>query len=228
MPRKYAKVITIPEEKIELVQKFVDAYHATQDCIDSSDVEGATAKYKDLLEVYKQMASSNIDPMHKELAYDQLVKVYNGIQNPVQSSSMHATTHIIAAAVLLVLFSFMVFFKPAVFGAVTADVNQQTVVQDLNLAFVESGSRIIHLDDLPKSLTISGKVDGNGFARVYAATQGSRFLLFDNDLVKINSDGTFTAACVHSCSKALGTKDITIDVELSNAALTIYSLEYEK
>jgi hypothetical protein len=220
-------VIKIPEEKIELVQKFVDAYHATQDLIDSNDISGATTKYGDLLNVYKQIASSKLDPMHKELAYDQLVKTYNSIKTPPQDSSIHATTHIIAAAILLMLFSFMVFFKPVVFGAVTADISE-TYVQDLNWAFVESGARNVHLEAVPQSLKITGKVDGNGFAKVYALTPDSRLLVFDRDKVKINSDGTFTAACINTCAKSLGTEDITLVVELDNSALTIYSMEYTK
>lgn len=220
-------MIVIPTEKIELVQKFVDTYHATQDCLDANDMENATAKYRDLLDVYKEMAASKIDPMHKELAYDQLVKVYNGITKPQQQgSSIHATTHIIAAAILLVLFSFMVFFKPVVFGAVT--VEQQKVVQDINIAFVESESRQIHLEAIPKSLAISGKVDGEGFVRVYAVTSESRTLLFDNDLASIANDGTFSGACTHTCGMDFGTQDIQLDVEVSGAALTIYSIEYRK
>ncbi len=217
-------MIIIPEEKIELVQKFVDACHAANDCLDSKDVQGATAKYNDLLDIYKEMSSSKIDPMHKELAYDQLLKIYAGINNPKPAGSMHATTHIIAAAVLLVLFSFMIFFRPAVFGAATFE---PTVVQDVNWAFVESESRQLHLEAMPKSLSISGKVDGNGFVRVYAVTPDSRMLVFDNDLARLNRDGTFASACVKTCNENLGTQDITLDVEVQNAALTIYSVEYK-
>ncbi|MEM4246901.1 MAG: hypothetical protein QXR48_01350 [Candidatus Woesearchaeota archaeon] len=219
-------MIIIPEEKIELVQKFVDKYHETQDCIDNKDITGATTKYSELLDIYKEIASSKLDPMHKELAYDQLVKIYNTIQNPPKAS-IHATTHIIAAAILLVLFSFMVFFKPVVFGAVTIS-PEEKVVQDLNWAFIESESRSVHLEAVPKSLRISGKIDGNGFVSVYAVTPNSRTLLFDKDIVKTNKDGTFTAACVKTCNQKLDTQDIQLDVEIENSALTIYTIEYTK
>ncbi len=219
-------MIIIPEEKIELVQKFVDACHAANDCLDSRDIGGATEKYKDLLDIYKEMSSSRIDPMHKELAYDQLLKIYASINNPKPAGSMHATTHIIAAAVLLVLFSFMIFFRPAVFGAVTAS-PEEKVVQDVNWAFVETESRQLHLEAMPKSLSISGKVDGNGFVRVYAVTPGSRMLVFDNDLTRLNRDGTFASACINTCNQDIGAQDITLDVEVQNAALTIYSVEYK-
>ncbi len=217
-------MIHIAEGKIDLVQKFVEAYHATQDLIDNKDISGATTKYNELLDIYKEIAASKLDPMHKELAYDQLVKVYNSIQNPPKAS-IHATTHIIAAAVLLVLFSFMVFFKPTVFGAVTAE---PKVVQDVNWAFVEPESRSLHLEAVPKSLSITGKVDGNGFVRVYAVTPEARMLVFDNDLAKVNRDGTFASACVKTCNQDFGTQDITLDIEVQNAALTIYSVEYRK
>jgi hypothetical protein len=212
------------DDKIELVQKFVDAFHNTQNALDERDREGAAASYKDMLGLYNQISSSNLDPMHKELAYDQLVKVYTALQNP-QSHSMHATTHIVAAAVLLMLFSFLVFFKPAVFGLVTADAK---TVQDVNWAFVDSGQRALRLDAAPSSLSISGKVDGAGFVRVYAVTGSQRALLFDNDLVRIADDGTFSAACVNTCGSALDSADVTLDVVVENAALTIYTVEYRK
>ena len=218
-------MIIIPGEKIELVQKFVDAYKATQECIDNNDISGATTRYSELLDIYKEINASRLDPMHKELAYDQLVKVYNAIQNPPKAS-IHATTHIIAAAILLVLFSFMVFFKPAVFGAVIA-APEQKVVQDLNWAFVEPESRQLHLEAVPKSLRITGKVDGNGFVRVYAVTPDSRWLVFDNDLARIKRDGNFKSECVSTCNRNLGTQDIQLDIEVENAGLTIYTIEYE-
>jgi hypothetical protein len=217
-------VIDIPEEK--LVQKFVDAYHETQGCIDNNDYSAATTKYSELLDIYKEISASKLDPMHKELAYDQLVKVYGAIQNPPKAS-IHATTHIIAAAVLLMLFSFMVFFRPAVFGAVTVSPAEK-VVQDLNWAFVESESRSVHLEAVPKSLSLTGKIDGNGFVRVYAVTPDSRVLVFDNDLADINRDGTFRSQCVSTCNEDLGAEDIQLDIEVQNAALTIYSIEYTK
>jgi hypothetical protein len=138
---------------------------------------------------------------------------------------MHATTHIIAAAVLLVLFSFLVFFKPAVFGLVTAE---PRLVQDVNWAFVDSGQRVMHLEAVPSSLSISGKVDGDGFVRVYAVTESQRVLLFDNDLIRVREDGSFTAACVNTCRSGLDSADITLDVVVENAALTIYTVEYRE
>ena len=225
------KVIAIPDDKadaqvpkdhVELIQKFVDAFKGTQSQLDNSDMDGAAQGYKDMLAVYNQMSSSDLDPLHKELAYDQLVKVYQGLKSPAPSSSVHTTTHIVAAAVLLVLFSFLVFFKPAVFGAAVVDTK---VVQDVNWAFVESGARDAHLDSVPKSLRITGKVDGDGFVRAYAVTENGRTLVFDNDLSRVNPDGTFTAACVNTCT-GFSAQDFTLDVVVENAALTVYSFEY--
>ena len=216
-------MISIPDDKIELVQKFVDAFHSTQSSLNDGDRETAATGYKDMLNVYNQISSSRLDPLHKELAYDQLVKVYNGLQNP--PSSMRASTHIIAAAVLLVLFSFIVFFRPAVFGMVTAEAQ---ISQDVNVAFVESGTHALHLDAAPHGLRVTGKVDGDGFAEVYAQTDDKRVLLFDSDLVTLKKDGTFSAACLHTCAERFASADITLDVQLDNAALTIYSIEYSK
>ena len=214
----------MPDDKIELVQKFVDTFRSVQEQLDNNDRAAAVSAYKDLLDVYNDLAAADLDPMHKELAYDQLTKVYQALQNPPKHS-IHATTHIIAAAVLLVLFSFLVFFRPTVFGLT---VIEPVIVQDLNWAFTESGSRDVHLETIPKTLKLNGKIDGDGFVRVYASSGNSRLLLFDNDLVRIDSDGTFHSACVHGCTTGLSTKDFTLDVVTDDAAITIYSIEYRK
>lgn len=206
------------------MQKFVDAFNETQARLEENDIDGAVEGYKQMLTAYNNIAGSDLDQIHKELAYDQLTKTYQAIQNP--PSSIHATTHVIAAAVLLVLFSFLVFFKPTIFG-LTSLTTMITNVHELNWAFTESETRNVHLDAIPRSLSISGKVDGEGFVRVYAVTPYERVLLFDNDLVRINNDGTFEMACVNTCNTGLESKDFALEVVLQNAALTIYSLEYE-
>jgi hypothetical protein len=211
------------DDRIELVQKFVDTFKQTQSALDSNDMDAAKRGYKDLLGVYNQISSSNLDPMHKELAYDQLVKVYQALQNPPKHS-IHTTTHIIAAAVLLMLFSFLVFFKPTVLGL--AAFESQRTVHDLNWAFVESDAREVRLDKVPNSLRVSGRVDGEGFVRVYAITPTSRVLIFDDDLARLNADGTFTRACARTCNTGLDSADFTLDVVVENAAITLYSLEY--
>ncbi len=200
----------------------MNAFHSTQNNVDNGDMEGAASGYKEMLSLYNQIVASGLDPMHKELAYDQLVKVYQALKNP-PANTFHATTHIIAAAALLVLFSFLVFFKPTIFGLTTAEPH---ITHDLNWAFVDSGAREVHLDAMPKSVKLSGKVDGGGFVRVYAVTPHSRVLLFDNDFVRTSGDGEFTNACVHTCTAGLESQDFTIDVIVENAALTLYSIEY--
>ncbi len=225
MSRKNEKVIDIPDDKIELVQKFVDSFHTVQDNLNNGDRSGATQGYKDLLSIYNNIVASELDPMHKELAYDQLTKVYEALQNPPRQS-MHATTHIIAAAILLVVFSFLVFFRPTVFGLTSLTTLDVNVVHDLNWAFTESDVRAVHLDAVPKSLKVDGKMDGDGFVRIYALSGNSRILLFDNDLVRIQPDGTFTGACVHTCNTGLNSQDFTLDVVVDNAAVTIYSIAY--
>lgn len=221
------KVIAITDDKIELVQKFVDSFHAVQNRMNTGDLAGAMQGYKDLLSIYNDIASSALDPMHKELAYDQLTKVYQALQNPPHKS-IHATTHIIAAAVLLVVFSFLVFFKPTIFGFTALTIVDANVVHDLNWAFTESGTRGVHLDAVPKSLKLNGKIDGDGFVRIYASSGNSRILLFDDNLVRIKPDGTFVEACVHTCNTGLDSNDFTLDVVVDNAAVTIYSLAYRQ
>ena len=216
-------MITITDEKISLVQKFVDTYNATQESLNSGDREGAVNGYKDLLDTYNAISSSDLEAMHKELAHDQLVKIYEALQSPPKNS-IHTTTHIIAAAVLLVLFSFLVFFRPAISGLTTAE--QATTIHDLNLAFVESEKRAIHLDAVPQSLRLSGKIDGSGFVRVYAVTPYQRVLVFDDDMANVGRDGIFNSACTNTCRSGLDTQDFELDIVVQNAALTIYSIEY--
>lgn len=217
-------MIPITDEKISLVQKFVDTFNATQESLNSGDREGAINGYKDLLDTYNEISSSDLEAMHKELAHDQLVKIYDALQNPPKHS-IHTTTHIIAAAVLLMLFSFLVFFRPAISGFTTVE-QMPSTIHDLNWAFIESEKRAIHLDAAPNSIRLNGKIDGAGFVRVYATTPYERVLVFDNDMENVGRDGVFSGACTNTCTSGVETQDFELDVVVQNAALTIYSIEY--
>lgn len=175
--------------------------------------------------VYAKIADSDIDLIHKQLAHDQLTKVYSALQK-TRTRTPHATTHIVAAALLLMFFSFLVFFRPSLVGLTSLVSAQQTITQELNIAFVENGSRAISLNKIPLSLSISGKLHGDGSARVYARTHEGRVLVFDSERARISPDGTFSKACANSCTLNTNSKDLILDVQLQNAALTIYTLEY--
>ena len=209
----------------DLIQKFVQQYYSAQGKIDNNDLQSASDEYKKLLGIYEQIQSSELEQLHKDVAYEQVIKVYNNIK--YASKHKHLSSHVIIAAVLIFIFSVILFIKPAIVGFVATG---ERITVETNFAFLESGQRSVHLPVLPKSLELTGRVDGEGKAKVYAVANNRRVLAFDSSKNRINSDGTFKELCLFSCilPEYLRTQDFVLDVELdSDTALTLFSVTVE-
>jgi hypothetical protein len=102
-----------------------------------------------------------------------------------------------------------------------------TITLPVDARFTGNGDFNIKLGAVPTSLKLSGEVIGQGSAKVYYVTPDGRKLVFDSALSPTTSDGgrSFEHACIDTCN-IIGSPDVTLQVELQNAALTINSLEY--
>ncbi|MBW3004610.1 hypothetical protein KY310_02165 [Candidatus Woesearchaeota archaeon] len=124
-------------DKVDLIHKFVQTYNSAQDSIDDNRMDEAKQKYKELMSVYKQISDSDMESVHKELAYDQVMKVFNGVKGMKPKSSIHVKS--IAAAVVIIIISLVIFIKPEIIGMVTFDVNQAPVWTGDGNLFVITG-----------------------------------------------------------------------------------------
>lgn len=99
---------------IDLIKKFIKIYSSAQISIDSNEKTQAEQKYTELLEVYNQIKNSSLDYSHKKIAFNQIQKVYKGI-NGIETRK-NINKYAVFAAVLVILLSFAVVIKPTMFG----------------------------------------------------------------------------------------------------------------
>lgn len=142
-------------DKVDLIHKFVQTYNSAQDSIDENRIAEAKQKYRELMSVYKQISDSDIESVHKELAYDQVMKVFNGVKGMKPRQNINSKS--IAVAVVIIIISLVIFIKPEIIGMVAFEVNQAPVwTGDGNLfvisgvtdksMFVKTSDRTINLD----------------------------------------------------------------------------------
>jgi len=83
--------------------------------------------------------------------------------------------------VSLLIISILFISKPEITGYVTVS-REKTYEDNLNLVVNESGNYTWTIDKIGdiKSIKATGRVKGNGTARVYIEKDGERYLIFDN------------------------------------------------
>jgi hypothetical protein len=185
-------VVTI--DKVDLIHKFVQTYNSAQDSIDENRIADAKQKYKELMSVYKQISASDMESVHKELAYDQVMKVFNGVRGMKPRQNIHAKS--IAVAVVIIIISLVIFIKPEIIGMVTLDANQAPVwTGDGNLfvitgitekaMFVRTSDRTINLD------AFFSDADGNDLTYLATSTDGLDVKISGNHLTFLPEPGFF-------------------------------------
>lgn len=98
----------------DLIKQFITIYNSTQAAIDSSDKKKAAEKYQELLTAYNQIKNSELDQSHKKIAFSQVQKAYKEISGIDARTSF--SKYAVIAAVFIMLISFAVVMKPAMFG----------------------------------------------------------------------------------------------------------------
>ena len=124
-------------DKVDIIHKFVQTYNSAQDSIDANRMDEAKQQYKELMSAYKHISDSDMESVHKELAYDQVMKVFNGVKGMKPRQNIHAKS--IALAVVIIIISLVIFIKPEIIGMVTFDVNQAPVWNGDGDTFVITG-----------------------------------------------------------------------------------------
>ncbi len=124
-------------DKVDIIHKFVQTFNSAQDSIESNRMEEAKQKYRELMSAYKQIADSDMESVHKELAYDQVMKVFNGVKGMKPGSNIHVKS--IALAVVIIIISLVIFIKPEIIGMASFDVNQAPVWTGDGSLFVITG-----------------------------------------------------------------------------------------
>src|SRR3989344_2236179 len=95
-----------------LIQKFIQAHTESEKFLETGNIVGAKQKYLEALDTYHKIDQSSLEHFHKELAHDQITSLFKKVNSA--KSSLKVPPNIIAAAVLLIVLSATVAFKPSV------------------------------------------------------------------------------------------------------------------
>lgn len=181
--------------------KFINTFNEAKQLLNERNLDAAKAKYYQLLDLYRDIALSNADPVEKELAHEQVLKIYYGLQNPPKFK-----VPAVSIVVLVLIVTFLFFFKPSIVGLFSFP---QKVIQPVNLE-LKNGTYTIALKGVPLEFKATGSVTGN--VKI--------FLVKDKELIKVvDASEDFYEMCVDSCSLDYGSSVAELLVQVEGSAL---------
>ncbi|MBW2973599.1 hypothetical protein KY346_04350 [Candidatus Woesearchaeota archaeon] len=206
-------------DKVDLIHKFVQTYNAAQDSIEENRVEEAKQRYRDLMGVYHQITNSDIEPVHKELAYDQVLKVFKGVKGMKVRSRINAKS--VALATVIIIISIVIFIKPEIVGLIPFEFDQPPAwgaadnkfvissVPEKGAMFPGKHTRTIDLDEF--------FVDPNDDKLTYLATSAPGLQVeLSGSLLTFNPEkgiiGPRIITVVASDGKHITRKEIAVDI----------------
>ena len=205
-------------DKVDLIHKFVQSYNSAQDSIEENRISEAKQKYHDLMEAYKEIADSDVETVHKELAYDQVLKVYQGVKGMKMRKTIN--TKAVALAVVLIIISLVIFIKPEIIGLTVFEFNDVPQWSASSNVFViyglEEGAMFNEAYDQTIDLN-AFFTDPNGDVMTFLATStpGLDIRLNNNFLTFLPEQGVFgrrAIILVASDGKEIIRKEILVDI----------------
>lgn len=203
----------------ELIQKFIEASSVFKSAVAEQNLHTSKETYKQMYEIYHKINESSLEQIHKEVAYQQIVQAYHLIQDLKNDTT--SPTNIIAIAVVIIILSMIIFINPRMVGLA---VFQEKIVQPVNLEWSQNGVQNIELQAVPSSLSVTGELNGEGSARLFAEVDGRRILVFDSANLKSK---VFKDVCADSCvMPKINTKKLALSAEVNNAVIVLKSVGY--
>lgn len=175
----------------ELIKKFVDLHTQTTRLIAEQKVADAKQKYLELLDAYHAIDKSSLEKFHKELAYDQVTKVFSQLNQ--MKESIKIPYNLIVAAALIIALSFVVFLKPQIAGLASFE---DEIVQKVELKWTQTDVHTVTLRDRPLTLSASGSFTGK--VKLFYKTGQKLELIFDSSK-SLSQDGKFARVCEETC-----------------------------
>ncbi|RLE47451.1 hypothetical protein DRJ25_02375 [Candidatus Woesearchaeota archaeon] len=207
-------------EQQEIVKNFIQAYYKAQKHLDENQVDLARKQYYTLLDLYSKLNKTNIDEFQKELAYDQVTKVFSRIKE--SQTENRIPLNIIIAGALVIALSIVVALNPGIVGLTAFE---DEISQEVNLVFDNTTVTTVILKQPPLSFAISGEFTGES-AKVFLEQEGKLLLIFDSSKASMK-EGRFSKACEETC-KLNGFEGTTakLFVEVKNGKLKIDDIDY--
>lgn len=226
--------------KLDLITQFVEIQSQLNTHVINKKVNKAKNDYQKLLILYNKINSSEIDTIHKSIAHDQLTKAYEDImtthlgvkKEQVNSKINHKTLDYAIVGILALLIVGVLFLKPEFIGF--AILGEPEFSELVDIAATQDGTYTIRLKGIPKSLKVSGFLEGNGNAKIYMINGIERILIAEispqstNPLIEAGISGTtFEGVCEESCEIKGLSRDITLYIEIKNARLFLSRITYK-
>ncbi|VVB81314.1 Uncharacterised protein [uncultured archaeon] len=201
----------------ELVKKFVDLQTEAETLLAQDKIKEAKQKYLEVVDAYHEIEKSPLEHFHKELAYEQVTTLFQKVSETKERVSV--PYHLIAAGILVIALSVLVFIKPSIIGFVGYE---DIIRQPVALTFTESAVKQITLQDRPMSLLASGNYTGN--VKLYYK-DGEKFeLIFDSAKAQ---GGTFKEVCEETCEIITDSNTIELFANIEGGTLTLNELAYK-
>ena len=202
-----------------LVERFVELHSKTEQLLGEENLKEAKETYLEAAHVYQSISHSKLERFHKELAYDQLTILFKKLQTTKEK--IKVPYNLIAAAALVIAFSFLILFNPSIVGLASLE---DAVRQPVNIQFIESGIEEVTLRDRPLSLLASGNFTGK--AKLYYKSGQKLELIFDSE-ISTSENGTFKDVCEETCSLNSKSNNIELFAQIENGTLNLNELSYK-
>ncbi len=200
----------------DLIKRFVEVHSQTKTLLDQEHIPEAKQKYLEVLNAYQAIDHSTLEPFHKELAHDQVTALFKRLNETKEK--VKVPYNLIAAAILVIAFSVVVFFNPSIVGLASLST---TVHEPINVTYTESGLHTFTLRDRPLSIALSGSFTGN--AKVFLK-QGNQLRAIINSE---NTTSPFIESCLETCSVNAESNSVEFFVDISEGgSVTLNDIIY--
>lgn len=202
------------------IQKFIELHSQAEKLLEQSQVLEAKQKYLDVLAAYKEIDKSDLDKIHKDIAYEQVTTLFKKVNDAKER--VKVPVNLIIAGLLVIGFSTLVFFDPSIVGLAGFE---DVVREQVNLTIDNSKLISLTLKDRPLSFKISGNITG-GIAKLYVKQGEKLELVFDSEKSFLTQDGQFVEICEETCEINVDNNIIELFSQVEGGVLNINEIIY--
>lgn len=204
----------------EKIQKFIQLHTEAEQLLTQSKISEAKQKYLEVLSAYNSIDKSDLDKIHKDIAYEQVTQLFKKVNDAKESVKI--PINLIAAAVLIIGFSTLVFFNPTIVGLAGFE---DTIREQVNVTIDQPKLISFTLKDRPLSLKVSGSITG-GIAKLYLKQGEKLELIFDSEKSPLTNDGKFIDICEETCQINVDSNVIDIFAQVEGGTINIDEIRY--
>jgi hypothetical protein len=202
------------------IQKFIELHAKAEQLLNESQVSEAKQKYLDVLSAYQEIDKSDLEKIHKDIAYEQVTSLFKKVNEAKERTKI--PVNLIIAAVLVIGFSTLVFFDPSIVGLAGFE---DVIREQVNLTVDQPKLISLTLKDRPLSLKVSGNITG-GIAKLYVKQGEKLELVFDSDKSFLTQDGRFTDVCEETCEINVDNNIVELFAQVEGGVLNINEIIY--